>query len=566
MKQLLHILKYKFIAYIKFETKVSFSSLFKSFSSLLIYGGFGVGAFFFSKSLIRFLLIDIKVGMFLLHQFISIVLFIFFISVNVGNIIVAHSTLFKSDDVTFFMSKPVNPSKIFLIKFLDNFFYSSSTLFIIIVSVLAGYASYFHLSVTSFLIIIVFNFLPFIITAGSLGVLILLLIIRLSAKFGVKQVIYSMVILYLLTVILFFNLNSPVKLVNSVMYYYPLVNKDKFLNYLLPSFTKYLPNNWLAITSYWITLGQVSEALKTTIYQVGLSAFLFGLTYFLGKRWYFQTWLLNLRLSSENRRRIDDERSKKVLFGFLKPSILKPQIEAILKRDFLLFFREPVQVIHLSVLLILIGIFISSVSGIKFVGLGNFYLQASIYLSFFLFNMLLISTLSLRFVFPAMSLEGLGFWKIKSAPIKNNIFIRLKILPQIIIIVLVGLLLSVLSNLKFNSHFLYINVLLTLAASLSLIAVNFGMGSVYTNYKEKNAIRIASSQGASISFLFNIFYMLFVIAFMFRPVSDYFLSVMIKRPFNYSIFYLPVVSIIILSTLIVFFFSRMVITSMKRDL
>jgi hypothetical protein len=43
-----------------------------------------------------------------------------------------------------------------------------------------------------------------------------------------------------------------------------------------------------------------------------------------------------------------------------------------------------------------------------------------------------------------------------------------------------------------------------------LVALNFGMGAVFVNYKERNPIRIASSQGASITFLFTIVFLVFL--------------------------------------------------------
>ncbi len=564
MKQIFHILKYKFIAYVKFENRFQLyglTNVIKDISSFLVYAGFGIGSFFFTKSIIKFLLVDIKVGLFLLHQFIAMVLFIFFVAVNIGNIIVAHSTLFKSSDVTFLMAKPVKPSQIFLIKFLDNFFYSSSTLFIVIISVLAGYASYFHIATGLFLVLIIFNFLPFILTAGTLGVLILLLIVRLSAKFGVKKVIYFLVFLYLALLLMFFNLNSPVKLVNSVMHFYPFIDKDKFLVNLLPSFTSYLPSQWLSEAAYFISTGKFSESIPFIIYQISLSAGLFLFTYFIGKRWYFYTWLLNISLS--NRRRI--KKNQTGIISFQKQSILKPQVEALLKRDFLLFFREPVQVIHLLVLLVLISIFISSVSEIKFIGQGNFYLQTSIYLSFFLFNMLLISTLSLRFVFPSLSLEGMSYWKIKSSPVGEVSLFLLKMIPPLIVLMIISSSLGIITNLSFGFEFGLINVVITFISSIAIFAINFGMGGIFVNHKEKSAIRIASSQGASITFLFNIFYMLFIIIFLFDPVSSYFFSLTVNKPFNVHIFYVPLIIIITMSLLIIYVFSKFGYYALSKD-
>ncbi|KAB2845717.1 MAG: hypothetical protein F9K45_03380, partial [Melioribacteraceae bacterium] len=81
-------MKYKLIAFVKTNSRFSISDFVKDFGSLIVYGGFAVGAFFFSQNLISYLLIEAKIGLFLLHEFISTALFIFFLSINAGNIIV----------------------------------------------------------------------------------------------------------------------------------------------------------------------------------------------------------------------------------------------------------------------------------------------------------------------------------------------------------------------------------------------------------------------------------------------------------------------------------------------
>jgi len=60
--------------------------------------------------------------------------------------VVSFSTLYKSQEVFHLFTKPISFTNIFLIKFLDNFFYSSTTLLLIITAVLLGYGNYFNFS------------------------------------------------------------------------------------------------------------------------------------------------------------------------------------------------------------------------------------------------------------------------------------------------------------------------------------------------------------------------------------------------------------------------------------
>jgi hypothetical protein len=92
-------------------------------------------------------------------------------------------------------------------------------------------------------------------------------------------------------------------------------------------------------------------------------------------------------------------------------------------------------------MIILITVFISSISGINNIILKayNDYLKTVIYLVITLFNVFLIASLSLRFVFPLISLEGDTIWKIKSAPINfNHLLLKRLIIYFSIIFLLVN--------------------------------------------------------------------------------------------------------------------------------
>ncbi len=339
--------------------------------------------------------------------------------------------------------------------------------------------------------------------------------------------------------------------------------RDLHLVQLLPLKIKIMPNNWLAETAYWLVRGNLSYALSFTYLQVVLSFVLFVAAILLGRKWYLKTWLLNLDHSDINP---SGQSAVKSFVSFNKKSFLKSQWEAIIKRDLILFIREPSQVIHFLVLLFLIIVFIISASGIKFVGIGNFYLQTMIYLSLFLFDLLFITTLSLRFIFPLISLEGETFWKVKSSPISFNTLLICKTSVISTIILLISLSLSYFSNVRLGYFMTIYSVIITLFAALTIMSVNFGLGGIFKNYKEKNAIRLSSSQGATITFLINIIYMLFLIALLFKPLSQMFLSFSLTREFQYGVFILPILLITLISIVMIVIFLRFASSSIKEDI
>ena len=517
MNGFIHILKYKLISFLKFDTKLSSASIFKTAGSVLVYGLFTVGAFFLTRDVIAYLLTNLKIGTFLLHRFISIILFIFFISVNIGNVIVSYSTLYKSNEVAFLLSKPLEYYKIFTVKFLDNFFYSSATLLLIIFAVLSGYGKYFQMEWWFYPLSILFMIIPFMFTAASLGVIVLMIIMKLAARFGGRKVLITFAVLYLAGTAFFFQYSSPVQTVKQVMAFYPDVNR--YFSFLDSGLTKALPNFWIGNGLYWISGGRFYDALPYIIDQIALSALLFSLAVYLGKRWYFDTWKTSLGLNLGGG-------ARKAGGAFLTgtASVFQPQEEALLKKEYLQFFREPSQWIHLSVILVLIAVFVSSSAGIdiRFLPVYNLKIKTIIYLVIFLFNVFLISALTLRFVYTLVSIEGEAYWKIRSAPVSSLKFVLIKIAPVLIIIFVLGQVLNYFSQLHFELQLQLTSSVNIACVTIAMVMLNFGMGNLYSNFKEKNPIRIASSQGASITFLLMILYMVFLIAVMFYPVYNYF--------------------------------------------
>src|SRR5690606_37499159 len=126
---------------------------------------------------------------------------------------------------------------------------------------------------------------------------------------------------------------------------------------------------------------------------------------------------------------------------------------------------------------------------------------------------------SLRFVFPIVSLEGEASWKIRSAPLDYKRVLISRLLIYFGVIFIIGQLLNFFSNYQFSLQLTLISQLNTAFVTVTLVSLNFGMGGIFANYKEKNPIRIASSQGASITFLFTILYLIFLIVILFAPLS-----------------------------------------------
>lgn len=542
------------------EMDFSFRGLVKSIGSTLVYGGFAVGAFIFAIRALDFLLIEQRIGLFLLHRFISIILFIFFLSVNVGNIVVSYSTLFRSPEVSFLLTKPVNPIRIFVIKFFDNFFYSSGTLIMVMVALLTGFTLYFKVNVIHAALLFLFNFLPFMLSAGLLGVLLLLVLINAALKYGFKRVVAVLGVTYLGIIVLFFQISSPIDTVAGVMKFFP--NVDGYFASLIPPYIRFLPSNWLAEAMFWTVKGDISAALPYYFLQVSLSLLLLIVVTLAGKATFLDTWHKSIDFRENREMKIE----KPIFFAFQKFSRLKNTFtEVVFKREFHLFLREPAQVIHFSVLLFLIIIFVGSLSGISMLASNRFLLLTTIFMAVYLFNVFFIVTLSLRYVFPLISLEGNVVWKIKSAPISTRKLLRKRLMIPLVVIVLLSQIMSIFIVWRFSPSLVLPMAIISFASSWFLVMMSFGMGGLFINLKEKNPVRLSSSQGASISFLFSMIYLVLLIATLYIPLSQFFNNFLRYKIIDPSALYTTAFLVFIVSMTFGWFFYRIGVKSLEKD-
>ena len=485
MSLLLHIIKFKLLSFIKLQDGINLISILKNLGTSLVYIFFAVGIYFFAENIISYLLEEVKIGLYLLHRFIFIFMFVFFLTVNIGNIVVSYSTFFKTREVGFLLTCPISFTKIFLIKFFDNFFYSSSTLLLIITAAISAYVSYFGLPWYTIPLVILFLILPFMLIAGTLGAIILLVILRFAATLGIKKVLATIASIYAAAIILFYLFSSPVQLVTKVFEYFPNINN--YFGFLESPVIKLLPNHWIADALYWISSGKFLAAGWYVFLLIMTSLFFLLIALLLAKKWFYKTWLMFLNLSNEISTK--KKNNGKIIFSFENKSSLKPGREALLKRELLLFIREPSQWTHFLIMFFLISVFILSISNIDVMILNayNIYLKTIIYLTIYLFNVFLIASMSLRFIFPLVSLEGETIWKIRSAPLNYKKLMLTRLFVYFSVIFVIGQVLNFVSNYQFSIMLTAISQLNTVFVTITLVSLNFGMGAALCKLQRKKS-------------------------------------------------------------------------------
>lgn len=563
MRELSIMLNMRAVAFLTTVLEKKWQTLLKNLSSIIIFGGFAVGVFYLTRFTTLYLLQEANIGQFLFHRFLSMLLYVFFVTVNLGNMIVSYATLYKSQEVSFLMALPISHAKIFLLKFVDNFFYSSTTLSLIGIAILLGYGSCFVLPWYFYFFTIFFVIIPFMLVAGLTAVMILMSLIKVATKIGIRWLLGLIVTVYLAAIYLYFRVTNPMKLVEEVMKYYPNINE--YFGYLDPPLTQYLPNHWVSEFLYWSVRDEVGRAIPYFVILFLTMLAMVILAGLMARRYYYDSWH-----AATDARAMAGSSPRVLRFKFLEfgsRSFFKAPVDVLLKRDFWLFWREPSQWLHLFLMSLLLMIFLVSVATLE-LKLVHPFLRAVSYLVVLMFNGFLIASITLRFVFPAVSLEGDAFWSVRSSPVSLKRLYWLKFTVAFGLVLGMAELLAVTSTMLLRHGSLLIVLASVSAASmaLALTGLNLGAGAYFAMFKEKNPIRVASSQGASLTFLVGMVYLTLVAAVLIVPLNRYFEVLMLSSTVQMELIYVPLLIVASLSAILFSVSTGVGLRAIHRDL
>lgn len=538
MKTFFHILKFKLLSFVKATFDRNVVTAVRGIGSLIVFGTFAVAAFALSYAITKYVVP--QVGLAVYHRIVSMTLFVLFVSVNMGNIIVSYATLYKSAEVGYLFTKPVSFMQIFVLKFLDNFLYSSATFFLLVFMALLGYGTYFHYALVTDLVLMFLVFMPLLFLSACLGVLILMSLVKVASQFGFRKVVGGLAVVYVLIVAAFFKFSNPISMLEGAGSFRGLSFSTD--GGTAKGFLSYLPNNLASNVLFYLTRNNLLNALGEAALLLAMTAAMFIVVLLVGKRYYYRSWLMTFEFQAKSNTVASGRKVR--LFDFRKPSHLSPQLESLVKKEYFQFFRDSSQWMHLALMMVLVLVFAISIRNLN-VKLRVTEIQTVGYLILYAFAGFLSCSLALRFVFPSMSIEGKSFWTQLSAPVRLRTIYVLKFAFGMGLVLVPALLTSVFSNVPFvrmterRPLLMYFGVFSTFWVTLTLVSLNLGLGGYFANYQEKNPIRVASSQGATLTFLVSLVYLVTLVSVIIIPLRDYFQSLFQFMPFDMSVIVAP---------------------------
>jgi len=480
-------------------------SIFMEIATTLVFAAFAYGAYAAIKITIAFMLESVRLPVIFLHSLLATGLFALFVMTAVGNSVTAFSAFFRSEELEYLFTLPLDAKKIFIFKFAENFFRSSTPMFLLGGSALLAYGSYFNLSLVEYLLIIFGIALPFVFMAAGLGTLILYIIVRISTLFSPKLIITTAILLTLVGAGSYFQSVHPVQQVQEIIKYYPNFENHPAIAQAKVGEVAFVPSTWVASALFSIVNGNTASAFIDISVLILACIGLVTVLYTVSGGGYYKLWL-----DVQGKEWLINKSNNSTKTNFLLNLKLPftKRVEAFIKRDLLMFVRDPSQWGHMILFMVLLLIFIANMSGL------NLYMRDPVrmtllFIANYIFGGFFLVSLAVRFVFPLMSQEGQAFWMIKSAPLSMRFLLSYKGIISCVILLSIGLpLLGITSNaLSTSNNLQMITLTFTILATLITTLLSLATGAWFANLKEKSAIRAASSRGATVAFLVTMFYL-----------------------------------------------------------
>jgi ABC-2 type transport system permease protein len=413
----------------------------------------------------------------------------FFLMLFLSNLVSSLSTLYQSPEIEYLLSTPIPAGELFRYRFYQNVFFSTwATLLLGLPLVLAlnralrgGIA---QLAASLLLLI------PFVLIPGFLAVIALMAAVSVFPKLTLRQLLAGLLVVMALSSGGFFLFGQPQGL--SIAQIDTMPELERYLSSLAVISSPLLPSTWLAegltAASWTMRLTRLWLLLITAVFA-GAFCFWFA------QRHYFST--VTSRVSSS---RGANDRS---VYGRRWLDRKFP----VAAKDVVLFLRDPTQwtqgLIFLSLLVIYLG-------ALRTYPILFVFPVWKVIISFinFAFAGYILATLSVRFVFPVISLEGPMLWLIKSSPLSfRRLFYEKAFLSLVSGLVLTETL-SFVSNviLKTTPGMKALSTISLGLMCLAITSLTLCLGAILPDYKERNPGKIASGLGGLLAALAGLGY------------------------------------------------------------
>ncbi len=488
-------------------------------ASFLLLGAFGLlfwcGIFAVSwRVLIYFKGIE-DIGDILGYKLLSMMLVISFALLLFSSILTSLSKLYLSRDLLLVHSMPVSSYKIFIARWIDSTIDSAWMVIIYTLPVFISYGIVYQTGVFYYVNTMI-SMMCLAVIASAISTLMVMAAVIFIPASRMKSVFILMGILFFVVIYLAIRLSQPELLVDPEVFDSVMV----YITSLQTPSSPFLPSSWVYDSIRSALSGSISNSLFFTALSLSFAGMIVSAMIFLSDAIYFKgyskTQNAPVRLFKKN---VASNR----IFNFLPGPV-----KSFTVKEIKTFLRDQTQWTQIFLIAALVVIYVYNFkvlplekSPIKTVYLQNLFSFLNMGLALFV-----LTAVTARFAYPAVSLEREAFWLVKTSPLSIRTFLWIKFFIYYLPLLILTEILIVATNLllQVTPFMMILSTLTVFFIVPGIVAMGVGLGAAYPDFKAENPTQTITSFGGLVYMIACAGYIGLVVIIEAGPVYNLFMA------------------------------------------
>jgi ABC-2 type transport system permease protein len=453
-----------------------------------------------------------ELGDYLVRLGLSWLLLTFLSFVAFSALVTSLTTFFLSEDLRLLLAAPLDADRLFHSRFATAAAQAGWMVVAFLAPVLLG-LGLARCAGPLFYLVIPLTLLPFVLIPTALGALATLALVSTFPARRARDLLVLMGLLFAVGLVLLLRVVQPERLLRVEA----LPDITGFFATLQSPVTPFFPSFWAGELLFSALQGRIDGLHLGALWTTALG--LVVVTRLAYGRHYFSAWS-----KAQEARKARFTRLR-LLDGLARLLPVSAASRQLLVKDLKVFLRDTAQ---WSQLLLLVALAVVYVYNFKVLDLDRIpYMSRVVRNAYAFVNLAMaafvLSAVSVRFVFPAVSAEGAAFWIVRSAPVSMRSFLWSKFWTGLVPVLFLSIALTVASN-EILGIAPFLKVVCACAIALmtfALVALAAGMGARHPRFSAENLTQVAGSYGGVAFMVLAVLFILAEIVLVGWPSSIY---------------------------------------------
>ena len=502
----------------------------KSNTRFLLLGSFGLllwcGIFAVSwRVLIYFKGVE-EIGDILGYKLLSMMLVVSFALLLFSSILTSLSKLYLSRDLLLVHSLPVSSYKIFITRWIDSTLESAWMVIIYTLPVFVAYGLVYRAGAFYYVNILT-TMLCMAAIASTISTLMVMIAVIFIPASRMKSVFIFMGILFFVVIYLAIRLSKPELLVDPEVFDTVMV----YITSLQTPSSPFLPSSWAYDSIRFALSGSIHDSLFFSALSFSCAGMILFAMILLSDAVYFKGFS---KTQNAPVRLFKNHVAVERIFNFLPGPIKSFTIKEIKT-----FLRDQTQWTQLFLIAALVVIYVYNFkvlplekSPIKTVYLQNLFSFLNMALALFV-----LTAVTARFAYPAVSLEREAFWLVKTSPLSVRTFLWVKFFIYYLPLLILTEILIVATNilLQVTPFMMALSGFTVFLVVPGIVAMGIGLGAAFPDFKAQNPTQTVTSFGGLVFMLACAGYIGLVVIIEAGPVYNLFMAGIHSKTIGLSI-------------------------------